>query len=152
MKVPLGLLYLLPALALGACASSQESRDEIPKLHREASPDSAGVTGKKEFKDIVVRPSKPEDRLVGKWPRDVARMSVDAYKTSVRSVLEEMRKLSRLNFVVADSVSGEVSATLKDVPWVEVLLHVLEDKDLVAVREGNVVRILPKTEWIQENQ
>ena len=70
----------------------------------------------------------------------------------MREVLQRFARVSRLNFVMQDEVRGEVTVALTGVPWPKALRAVLLAKDLVAVLEGNVVRVLPRTEWERERR
>lgn len=121
-------------------------------VHRPEAPKSEGyASGPKGSQDILVK-GEEVDRLVGKWPRDAESLDLEEQKVPVRDILDKFAKISRLNFIIADEVSGEVTTRLERVPWTSALLAVLEAKDLVAVKEGNVVRILRRADWYAEMQ
>jgi hypothetical protein len=94
-------------------------------------------------------PARPQ-RLFGRWPRDALRVRSSGHKEPVREVLARLGLAARLNFVLADEVGGQVTTSLEELPWREVLEALLEAKDLVAEREGNVVWVLPRVEHQRE--
>lgn len=77
-------------------------------------------------------------------------MSLEETNAPVREVLQKFAYRSRLNFVLHDDVGGTVTAIVKGVPWTRALEVVLQAKGLVAVLEGNVVRVLTRREWEAE--
>jgi type IV pilus assembly protein PilQ len=64
----------------------------------------------------------------------------------VRTVLQLIAEESGLNVVAADSVSGNVTLRLINVPWDQALDIVLRAKGLDKRRDGNVVWIAPQSE------
>ncbi|MBW2702035.1 MAG: hypothetical protein JRF33_14560 [Deltaproteobacteria bacterium] len=106
----------------------------------------------KETKDLIALNNEVNECLVGDWPEKAAPISIEEHKTPVRDVLRKFARISRLNFVVADEVKGEISGLVKAVPWTQALRAVLQAKNLVAVKEGNVVRVLSRDEWDREMQ
>ena len=104
----------------------------------------------KETKDSIVLTDEVNECLVGDWPEKAAPISIEEHKTPIRDVLQNIARISRLNFVVADEVKGEISGLVNAVPWTQALRAVLQAKNLVAVREGNVVRVLTRDDWDRE--
>lgn len=141
---------LLLCLFVSACCPCKQDDEGPMNVHRPEEPKSEGyASGPKNAKDILVKGEEVE-RLVGQWPQDADSLDLEEQKSPVRDVLQKFAKISRLNFVIADEVSGEVTTKLKQVPWTQALLAVLEAKDLVAVKDGNVVRILRRADWYEE--
>jgi type IV pilus assembly protein PilQ len=62
----------------------------------------------------------------------------------IRRILQLIAEVSDLNIIVSDDVKGTISLRLIDVPWDQALDLIMEIKGLGMVREGNVVRVLPK--------
>lgn len=56
-------------------------------------------------------------------------------------ILQVIADFTNLNIMASDSVQGNLSLRLKDVPWDQALNLVLESKNLTQVKEGNVVWI-----------
>lgn len=64
----------------------------------------------------------------------------------VRTVLQLIAELSDLNIVASDSVQGNVTLRLVEVPWDQALDIVLQAKSLDKRRSGNVVWVAPQSE------
>lgn len=70
----------------------------------------------------------------------------------VRSALQLIADVSELNIVVADSVQGNVTLRLVNVPWDQALDIILQAKGLDKRSQGNVVWIAPTAEIAQREQ
>jgi type IV pilus assembly protein PilQ len=64
----------------------------------------------------------------------------------VRTVLQLIAELSDLNIVASDTVTGNVTLRLINVPWDQALDIVLQAKSLDKRRSGNVVWVAPQAE------
>lgn len=64
----------------------------------------------------------------------------------VRTVLQLIAEISDLNIVASDTVQGNVTLRLINVPWDQALDIVLQAKSLDKRRSGNVVWVAPQTE------
>ncbi len=64
----------------------------------------------------------------------------------VRTVLQLIAEESNLNIVAADTVQGNVTLRLVNVPWDQALDVVLQAKSLDKRRSGNVVWVAPQSE------
>ncbi len=74
------------------------------------------------------------------------RISLNFQDIRVRSVLQLLAEFTGLNVVVSDSVSGNITLRLKDVPWDQALDIVLKTQGLAERRVGNVILIAPQEE------
>ena len=70
----------------------------------------------------------------------------------VRSVLQLIADVSELNVVVADSVSGNVTLRLVNVPWDQALDIILQAKGLDKRRRGGVIWVAPTAEIAAREQ
>lgn len=70
----------------------------------------------------------------------------------VRTVLQLIAEESGLNVVAADTVSGNVTLRLMNVPWDQALDIVLQAKGLDKRRSGNVVWVAPQPEIAKYEQ
>jgi type IV pilus assembly protein PilQ len=70
----------------------------------------------------------------------------------VRTVLQLIAEESNLNIVAADTVQGNVTLRLVNVPWDQALDIVLQAKQLDKRRSGNVVWVAPQKEIAQFEQ
>ena len=70
----------------------------------------------------------------------------------VRSVLQLIADVSELNVVVADSVQGNITLRLVNVPWDQALDIILQAKGLDKRKQGNVIWIAPQQEIATREQ
>jgi type IV pilus assembly protein PilQ len=70
----------------------------------------------------------------------------------VRTVLQLIAEESNLNIVASDSVTGNVTLRLINVPWDQALDIVLQAKGLDQRRSGNVVWVAPQSEIAKYEQ
>lgn len=74
------------------------------------------------------------------------KLSLNFQDIEVRSVLQLISDFTGLNVVVSDSVSGNLTLRLKNVPWDQALDIILKTKGLAMRRNDNVVLIAPQDE------
>ncbi|HHT00713.1 MAG TPA: type IV pilus secretin PilQ family protein, partial [Thiomicrospira sp.] len=70
----------------------------------------------------------------------------------VRSVLQLLADFTNKNIVVSDTVEGNITLRLKDVPWDQALDIVLETKNLAMRKNGNVIWVAPAAELAAKEQ
>jgi type IV pilus assembly protein PilQ len=74
------------------------------------------------------------------------RLSLNFQDIEVRSVLQLLADFTGLNLVVSDSVQGNLTLRLKNVPWDQAMDIILKTKGLAQRRSGNVILIAPTDE------
>ncbi|NNH34817.1 type IV pilus secretin PilQ family protein [Acinetobacter sp. NIPH 2377] len=77
------------------------------------------------------------------------KISLDFQDIEVRRVLQLLADFTEINMVAADSVQGNITLRLKDVPWDQALDIILKTKNLDKRRNGNVIWIAPLAELIK---
>ncbi|WP_216940064.1 type IV pilus secretin PilQ family protein [Acinetobacter sp. BY419] len=80
------------------------------------------------------------------------KISLDFQDIEVRRVLQLLADFTDINMVAADSVQGNITLRLKEVPWDQALDIVLKTKNLDKRRNGNVIWIAPVTELIKAEE
>lgn len=63
---------------------------------------------------------------------------------NIRNILQLIAEVSDLNIIAGDEVKGTITLRLVDVPWDQALKLIMDIKGLGMLREGNIVRIMPK--------
>ncbi|WP_374497804.1 type IV pilus secretin PilQ [Vogesella indigofera] len=76
------------------------------------------------------------------------RLSLNFQTVDVRSLLQVIAEFTGLNIIVSDSVTGNLSLRLNDVPWDQALDLILTQKNLEKRQVGNVIRIAPRNELV----
>ncbi|CCO44410.1 fimbrial assembly protein [Vibrio nigripulchritudo ATCC 27043] len=79
-------------------------------------------------------------------------ISINFQDIPVRSVLQLIADYNGFNLVVSDSVTGNLTLKVDDVPWQQVLDIILKVKGLDKRVEGNVILVAPKEEFDQREQ
>jgi len=125
-------------------------------------------TGRDYIVEIVPRAAAPAaDRAVGAVSTAVASGAQSAFSAQrysgrpvtfnfqdvpVRTVLQLIAEESNLNVVAADTVQGNVTLRLINVPWDQALDLVLQAKGLDKRQNGNVVWVAPQAEIAKYEQ
>ena len=104
------------------------------------------VTMKKVKRKIVTNPINKKKHYKGK------KLSLNFQDIEVRSVLQLLADFTDKNIVVSDSVKGNITLRLKDIPWDQALDIVLESKGLAMRSNGNVIWVAPATELVAKEQ
>ena len=74
------------------------------------------------------------------------KLSLNFQNVEVRSVLQVIADFTGMNIVASDSVTGNLTLRLKDVPWDQALDLIMQTKGLDKRQNGNVVWVAPKDE------
>lgn len=73
-------------------------------------------------------------------------ISLNFQSIPVRELLHVFADITNFNIVVSDSVTGNVSLRLNDIPWDQALDIVLQQRSLTMRKNGNVLWIAPRDE------
>jgi len=73
-------------------------------------------------------------------------ISFDFQNISVRGALQIIAEETGINFVISDSVTGDLTLRLKDVPWDQALETIMQIKGLAKREKNNVIWIAPAEE------
>ena len=74
------------------------------------------------------------------------KLSLNFQNVEVRAVLQVIADFTGLNIITSDTVTGNLTLRLKDVPWDQALDIILQAKGLDSRKTGNVVWIAPRDE------
>ena len=96
---------------------------------------------------VEVRPVKddPNKLIAGQGYRG-ERLSLNFQNIDIRSLLQVFADFTNLNIITSDTVQGNLTLRLKDVPWDQALQIVMDSKGLASRRNGNVLWVAPKAE------
>ncbi len=83
---------------------------------------------------------------------DGHKLTLNFQDISVRSVLQILADFTNVNIVASDTVEGNVTLRLQDVPWDQALDLVLKSKGLGKRQEGNIIRVAPLDELNKQEQ
>jgi type IV pilus assembly protein PilQ len=104
----------------------QSDRDYVLELRRRTKAAAAADPGKREYKG--------------------ERLTLNFQDIETRAVLQLLAETSGQNIVVSDTVQGNVTLRLQNVPWDQALDIVMRTKGLDKRQEGNVIYVAPAEE------
>lgn len=80
------------------------------------------------------------------------KLSFNFQNVEVRAALQAVADISGLNIITSDSVGGNLTLRLKDVPWDQALDVILTAKGLDMRKNGSVLWIAPKEEMLTKEK
>ena len=104
---------------------------------------------------IDVRPIKEDPNKLTQGSRPGykgERLSLNFQNVEVRSLLQVIADFTNLNIITSDTVTGNITLRLKDVPWDQALDIILQTKGLDMRKNGNVILIGPREELVTKEK
>lgn len=77
-------------------------------------------------------------------------LSMEFQDVEIRSVLDILAQFTDMNVVASDSVNGNITLRLINVPWDQALDIILKSKNLGKRENGNVILVAPATELAEQ--
>lgn len=74
------------------------------------------------------------------------KLTLDFQNIAVREALNVIADFTNLNMVISDTVTGNLTLRLKDVPWDQALDIILQSRGLDMRKNGNVIQVAPREE------
>ncbi|HQT29917.1 MAG TPA: type IV pilus secretin PilQ [Thiobacillus sp.] len=106
--------------------------------------------------NFIVEVKKSDDALKktadGKVKYTGEKLSLNFQNVEVRSVLQVIADFTGLNIIASDTVTGNLTLRLKDVPWDQALELIMQTKGLDKRQNGNVIWIAPKDELLTKEK
>lgn len=97
-----------------------------------------------EVKPIVEDPNK---LVKGGQPGYAGeKLTLSFQDIAVREALNVIADFTELNMVISDSVTGNLTLRLKDVPWDQALDIIMQSRGLAMRKSGNVIQVAPRGE------
>ncbi|WP_292950687.1 MULTISPECIES: type IV pilus secretin PilQ [unclassified Neptuniibacter] len=93
--------------------------------------------------------AEKDDRNKDLFPFSGEQIDLNFQNVELRSVLQIIAEVAELNLVVSDTVGGNITLRLKNVPWDQALDIILKTKGLDQRTVGNVLLIAPASEIAQ---
>lgn len=102
---------------------------------------------------LEVRPVRTDPNRLSQGPVFTGeKLSLNFQNIEVRAVLQVIADFTGFNVVASDSIKGNLTLRLKDVPWDQALDIVLQSKGLGVRKNGNVLMIAPAEEINAKDQ
>ena len=96
-------------------------------------------------KPELLREPTLEERVYSGEP-----LSMEFQDVEVRSVLDILAQFTEMNIVANDSVAGNITLRLINVPWDQALDIILKSKNLDKRENGNIILVAPSTELAEQ--
>jgi len=96
-------------------------------------------------KPELLREPTLEERVYSGEP-----LSMEFQDVEVRCVLDILAQFTEMNIVASDSVAGNITLRLINVPWDQALDIILKSKNLGKRENGNVILVAPSTELAEQ--
>ncbi|MEW5788475.1 MAG: type IV pilus secretin PilQ [Pseudomonadota bacterium] len=80
------------------------------------------------------------------------KLTLNFQNVEVRSVLQVIADFTGLNIIASDTVTGNVTLRLKDVPWDQALDIIMRAKGLDKRATGNVIWVAPRDELVAKEK
>jgi len=97
-----------------------------------------------EVKPIIENPNKLIQGTRGGYQGE--KLSLNFQNVDVRRLLQVIGEFTGMNMVVSDTVGGNLTLILKDVPWDQALDIILQQRGLDMRKNGNVILVAPRDE------
>ncbi|ENU79501.1 hypothetical protein F975_02747 [Acinetobacter sp. ANC 3789] len=106
---------------------------------------------------LIISVAKKETTTVNAQPHlghtyTGKKISLDFQDIEVRRVLQLLADFTGVNIVASDSVQGNITLRLKDVPWDQALDIIMKSKNLDKRRNGNVIWVAPVPELLKSEE
>ena len=74
------------------------------------------------------------------------KLTLNFQKIDVREALNVIADFTGLNIVISDTVKGDITLRLKDVPWDQAFDIIMQSRGLDMRKNGNVIQVAPREE------
>lgn len=98
---------------------------------------------------LEVKPIKVDEHKLardGQGGYTGEKLTLNFQDISVREALNVIADFTNLNIVISDTVNGNLTLRLKDVPWDQALDIILQSRGLDMRKTGNVIQVAPREE------
>lgn len=92
---------------------------------------------------IEIKPVVQDPNKLVKTGYAGEKLTLNFQDISVREALNVIADFTSLNMVISDTVTGNLTLRLKDVPWDQALDIILQSRGLAMRKNGNVVQVAP---------
>jgi type IV pilus assembly protein PilQ len=102
---------------------------------------------------VEVKPQRVDPAKLTQGPGyNGQKLSLNFQNIEIRALLQVIADFTNFNVVTSDSVAGNVTLRLQDVPWDQALDIILQSKGLGLRKNGNVLWIAPKDEILAKEK
>jgi type IV pilus assembly protein PilQ len=100
----------------------------------------------------VLQGKNLDEFLMGETKFYGRRISIEVKDADIRDVFNFISEESGLNLVLSEQVAGRITLKLRQIPWDQALIVIMQTKGLGYIRQGNILRIAPLKEIRAETE
>ncbi|MES2768037.1 MAG: AMIN domain-containing protein [Bdellovibrionota bacterium] len=82
-----------------------------------------------------------DEFLMGETKFYGKKISIEIIDGEIRDVITFISEESGVNLVLSDEIKGKISVKLRQIPWDQALVVIMQTKQLGYIRQGNILRI-----------
>ena len=102
---------------------------------------------------VEIRGVKPDPARITSGPAySGEKLTLNFQNIEVRALLQVIADFTDFNIITSDSVAGNVTLRLKDVPWDQAMDIILQAKGLGMRKTGNVIWVAPREEILAKEK
>lgn len=124
----------------------------VPEIHESSSSSHSNTNGKTsaaahsdeeapQEKPIALNSKTLDEFLMGDTKFYGKNISIEILDGELRDVINFISEESGVNLVLSDEVKGKISVKLRQIPWDQALIVIMQTKQLGYIRQGNILRI-----------
>ncbi len=127
------------------------------KRHKAEAVSMAQISAKAEARQEQEAEQEEEFRIItgmepGRDYRGQRMVDLDFQDIELENVFRLLAEVSNFNIVVSEKVKGKITMRLKNVPWGQAMDLVVSTQKLGMVQQGNVIRVAPLKDLIDEEK
>lgn len=130
-------ILLVPGSAIASATPTPEIQEEAVVAEEPSINESANQT--------PLATKTLDEFLMGDTEYFGRKISVEVADGEIREVINFISEESGVNLILSDDVKGKISVKLRQIPWDQALVLIMQTKQLGYIRQGNVLRIAPLT-------
>ena len=117
-------------------AKAENAKPYLPSRKAIAKSSEGNVTGQP-----AKKPSLPTAEEIAKSLPDKL-ISVDFVDTDIGTVLRALGRLANQNILISPDVKGPINTHIKEAPWNQVFMGIINSYNLIVRRDGDLLRVL----------
>ncbi len=129
-------LVVIPGAAVAATPLPDVPRDAEEQVAYETAEVGPAVD-----KPIALNSKTLDEFLMGDTKYYGKKISIEILDGELRDVINFISEESGVNLVLSDEIKGKISVKLRQIPWDQALVVIMQTKQLGYIRQGNILRI-----------
>jgi type IV pilus assembly protein PilQ len=126
----------------GAAVASTPEPEVTPQPEEKSSQQaSASDDGESLEKHTALNSKTLDEFLMGDSKFYGKKISIEIIDGEIRDVINFISEESGVNLVLSDEIKGKISVKLRQIPWDQALVVIMQTKQLGYIRQGNILRI-----------